>query len=463
MTYDPIDTDADGTVEANVDNALTNTDELYGRHTNNVWVADPSATDIGAEIQSLHDNECVNGDTIFVPPGEYHNQQTPIVLSKWVNLESTGGWRNPGARIFKQGDFVALTTTHADRPSGSAIGEGGHSLGGVRFDGADVADASHGVVIHSTVEGTVAAAHHGGHGVFFENSDDTLHNSNWSDLTLEAFQNDGNGCRVENTAGTAINLNDMDLTVTLRANGDTGLYHRDGYDNTIRGDSEGNEGKGWDLGGERLFAVLRNESNEDATGTPLASTLTAPQSVVISKSQIGKWDHTQTAQTSVVQQGTTIRGEMGISALGIGDGASVSGGPVGDSGEFVELQSVRMHSSPRRSTTNTAYGNIIGNEEKVVIDWDELPLTNISDTYVSASMRLFNDTTGETTSFILMGDGGTIAASEVTHGGGFESVTTPRFLHNNTGKEQFKFDLKVSGGTGETYNVPVLKIWGEIA
>lgn len=276
---------------------------------NNVYVADPTASDIGAEIQSIHDNQCDNGDTIFVPPGEYHNQQTPIILSKWVSLESVGRGRNPGAKLYKQGDFVALTVTHTDRPSSKNTGEGGHVLTGIEFNGADAAGSSVGVRIHSVVEGNFKSWQHGSHGVFVEHADDDNHNSNWLEITVDSSFNGGDGVRVEQTAGSAINLNDMDLNMTCRGNTNAGCYHRDGYDNNLWGDSEGNGGKGWDLGGDRLFCVLRNEQNG------ANSTLTAMAAEVVSKSFMNRWDHAQTPNTSIIRRGDDYRGEPTFSAV----------------------------------------------------------------------------------------------------------------------------------------------------
>ena len=94
MTYDPIDTDADGTVEANVDNALTNTDELSANqfHT----VPDGTIADIDNALPQydyikLEDGGTFGGGTSISWDPTNHGIDTIIDASAaYINYTGTG-------------------------------------------------------------------------------------------------------------------------------------------------------------------------------------------------------------------------------------------------------------------------------------------------------------------------------------------------------------------------------------
>lgn len=275
---------------------------------NNIHVAPTpeESSDIGAEIQSIHDNKATDGDGIFIPPGDYANQQTPIDLTKYVALYSTGAWKTPGATIRKQADITQLSTAY--QASGDR-GNDGHHVSGIRFSGVDVADSSTGVRLQSTVTGSFETDNHGLHGVTFETSTD-LHSTNWSDAAILTRSNSQKGLYVADTGGTAINLNAMDIRAHAQQNGGIGVHNRDGYGTNWRGDAA-NNGQGWLLedqssGRGRHLGKIRAEANTNP------SEVTAPNSALEVTTPLSDWDFSTKPASSVVKKGREWWGQFQV-------------------------------------------------------------------------------------------------------------------------------------------------------
>jgi hypothetical protein len=136
-------------------------------------------------------------------------------------------------------------------------------------------------------------------------------------------------------------------------------------------------------------------------------------------------------------------------------------GPLGNKGEFVALDSGIVQANG--TTTSTTYSESVNNGQWIIFDLDEYNLSNVSDIYISAATNLSQDTSGETVSFILVRGTSRITGTEVTESSGFTTTSTPRVLAPaQTGLLKIKFDIKVSGGTGEAYNHPKVTLWGKI-
>jgi len=176
------------------------------------------STDIGAEINDIHDNKASDGDAIFVPPGTY-DQQTTIAITKDVMAFSTGDWLNPGAEFVKQADVVACD-----------VDANGSWLKGIHFrQDNSVADNNAGVVIDGIAGASIFAENHGSHGIWMASEDGS---ANGATLQFKATRNRGDGVRLENLSG-GVNLNAMQIEATVINNIGAGFYSRDAYSNEL--------------------------------------------------------------------------------------------------------------------------------------------------------------------------------------------------------------------------------------
>lgn len=105
MTYDNTDSDADGVIDAPVNNGSVTTNEL-----NSYVILDPDASDWGAAVEAAL-TEVPAGGTILVPPVEYDQTTEPLV-DKSVTICSLTlpGSANAGddPRILPQSDISVL-------------------------------------------------------------------------------------------------------------------------------------------------------------------------------------------------------------------------------------------------------------------------------------------------------------------------------------------------------------------
>lgn len=152
--------------------------------------------------------------------------------------------------------------------------------------------------------------------------------------------------------------------------------------------------------------------------------------------------------------------------LTVGNASPVTGGPVGDSGEWVPLESGTF-SALNASTTSTSFVQVHGNTDRFTMDVTMYSgLTNISEVAVSLHLRqLGNDTAGETTTGRIHTDvDGGLATTEITHtgtGGSFNLSSARATLSNNA--HEMRVYWKVTGGTGDMQAAPHLVTWGKIA
>jgi hypothetical protein len=291
---------------------------------------DRTTDDVGDAIQTIHDDVATDGEGIYVPPGEYQ-QHTPIELSKSISLFSTtDNSHTRGATLYKQGDFVSLTTTFENR---SERGGAGHHVAGLKFSGEQVDDSSHGVVFHSVVNASINTERHGGHGCFFENSNDDLHNTNWSEARIRALANEGNGVRIENTSGDVLNINAMRLEIRSAGNGAAGVYDRHGYDNRFYGDSANNDGMGWDIGGRSQFGVIRQEQNEEESRIFAQSSMFYSLTPVPNRFDLSVVPPTTQIQRGAVTHNGSIVGRGGLEVMGE-DGVDLGGGDLSNLAEY---------------------------------------------------------------------------------------------------------------------------------
>lgn len=230
----------DGTTLTSGDSGGMNSDgdssvaETLGIH---ITPGPSKSVDIGAEINSIHDNDASDGDAIFVPPGTYANQKTTIGLTKDVIVGSLGTFRSPGAIIKKQADIVGLETGN----DGTVFS--GPSVFGLCFDGGDMEDGSPGVLINGVAEIEVKSENHGSHGVHMRSDNGWANKTEFKYFTRA---NGGDGVRIENNSG-GINMNASKWHVVTYDNDGAGFYSRDAYNNWLWLSTQANN-KAFDIG-----------------------------------------------------------------------------------------------------------------------------------------------------------------------------------------------------------------------
>lgn len=151
-----------------------------------------------------------------------------------------------------------------------------------------------------------------------------------------------------------------------------------------------------------------------------------------------------------------------VKELSLTDSSPVTGGPVGDEGEWIPLQQLQI-SDRKHSVTSTSYTEVSYTSERAFLDFDYLTsLTNV--TSLGASLHtsiLRNDTSGETTYARFQIDYESAAEVTVTGTGYSGVVSQIDNLGVPSGQAGSTVEMKVTAGTGEMFGVQ-MQIWGLI-
>lgn len=331
------------------------------KESNDVYVAPkPSdSSDIGAEINDIHDNKCSTGDAIFVPPGEYHNQQTKIDITKDITLFSTGDWRSPGARIYKQSDMESIQTQTGSDRSGGSIDES-IDLIGLMFSGADVSDTSNGVRIRGCGHISISSHDHGQDGVYFYSKDgEAQSDMNGADVDIVANANGRDGVRTEN-GPSGININAMDVRLIANENGGNGLTNINGYSWRLWIWAQVNGGKGFDLQAESHSVWAHVESN----GTD--STAPGGRITITSGLSSGGIDRSSFGVATVLRKGdTTHAGANGQVLFNSPQGSSTIALQEGDTGSDANLKLNQFDLLFQTEDSTDSLQNVLGIEQGV--------------------------------------------------------------------------------------------------
>jgi len=169
------------------------------------------------------------------------------------------------------------------------------------------------------------------------------------------------------------------------------------------------------------------------------------------------------AATDTVGDGTTSANHESVNTdkARIGSADTVSGGPVGDAGDDVILDS-EGPAPDTFETTSTTYLGFFGGGDEVVFDFSLLTsLTNIDDLGLGIAGEITNSDAQETTTVAILTEGEEFAEYSHTGDDIGKFYTSPDYTPTLNGEARLVPRLKVSGGTGTVYNLRVI-VWGEI-
>jgi len=146
----------------------------------------------------------------------------------------------------------------------------------------------------------------------------------------------------------------------------------------------------------------------------------------------------------------------------IGSADPVTGGPVGDSGELVELQCIGLGLYDT-DFSNTSFQDIPTTDHRTQVDFTRFDLTNIGDIYFYWNVRRIEmDTVGETATVRLAGDSETYSEATVSDDSvKFNPDPAPE-IEQEGGSSVLKLEAKVTGGTGSILGIPFIRVLGEI-
>jgi len=170
------------------------------------------------------------------------------------------------------------------------------------------------------------------------------------------------------------------------------------------------------------------------------------------------WDEESNELTADVNNSSTQ-----TNSLTIGNGNTVSGGPVGDSGEWIPLVSYKP-AQDWNSTTSTSYTRVENNSQSVFIPKNFISsISNIVDVGMSWAGYVKNDTSG-TNTYVSYGYdfdrfGGT---EEVLNGTGPWKMVSSIASLSGYGDARTNVYMKVSGGQGSLESNHTVTIWGKI-
>jgi hypothetical protein len=169
------------------------------------------------------------------------------------------------------------------------------------------------------------------------------------------------------------------------------------------------------------------------------------------------------ASTDTVGDGTTSADHQSVNTdkARIGSADTVSGGPVGDAGDDVILDS-EGPAPDTFETTSTTYVGFFGGGDEVVFNFFPLSsLTNIDDLGLGIAGEITNSDAQETTTVAILTNGEEFAEYSHTGDDIGKFYTAPDYTPTVNGVDRLVPRLKVSGGTGTVYNLRVI-VWGEI-
>ena len=175
--------------------------------------------------------------------------------------------------------------------------------------------------------------------------------------------------------------------------------------------------------------------------------------------------HTPSGQTAVLGPDGWKTDVTETDELSVKDSSPVTGGPVGNEGEFITLKTITLPVN-RLSTTSVTWTQAGLNPQRVTVALNDLDLTNISNIYAKFSAQVHGDTTGQNF-HVRAHVGGSLPETEViTTSPSFDRITSslgliddalaidyPRWTH---------LEFKVSEGSAEIYSTPTITILGEI-
>jgi len=212
------------------------------------------------------------------------------------------------------------------------------------------------------------------------------------------------------------------------------------------------------------------ELDDDVTMADVASHLVAGDNPHLTTLEQARAEDNQLSG-SVDADGNDVTnvGALGAGEVQIGGGDAVTGGPVGDSGEWKPL--VRHHAPYNYSTTSTTFVEstpTVG--ESPTFSTGLINLANISALGVSYYIIVSNDTQEESITVRIKNNNTDRAYLEYTFAdpGDFNQLVqgvtelTEVDISNPPNILDLRFEHKVSGGTGTTKK-PVATLWGQIS
>jgi hypothetical protein len=148
----------------------------------------------------------------------------------------------------------------------------------------------------------------------------------------------------------------------------------------------------------------------------------------------------------------------------IGSSTAVSGGPVGDSGEWYPIASFKP-TDASLSTTSTSWTVVSDLAESVFLDTGKISdLTNISDVGISWAGYVENNTDNEDVSVRYRYSFTALTETvETRTGSGPKKVASQiERIDDIAARDRTEIQMKVTGGTGSLEGNTSLLVWGKV-